>query len=301
MSWFTGKTNLVVLGFGDSNLQGTGGYELGVQQYNPNNRFYITNQEIAYDELTLGWRQLSNDSTLRDVDGTGNGIFIGQRCGGNGAPSMQLADTLQQLSGIPVYTAVGLRGGSTAEQWLDDLWPNLVAMFTAALAAMPIPQTYADVFYISNGAGDLFWGSPRALQLVPNDPRNIGAVPPTAEQWYARWAEMRRRLIAEGFWIPGVTQIVVGDIPINQEFPAYPAWQGLQYAISRTNDRISLISGRGMSFDPAWNAHYTPASYTLMGADAGTQVFNQIPNQEAVLSVGGIRVSYGGVTLRLNA
>jgi hypothetical protein len=301
MSWLTGKTNLVVLGFGDSNLQGTGGYQLGVQQYNPNNLFYTTNQENAYDESTLAWRQLSNDSTLRDVDPTGNDIFIGQQCGGNGAPSMQLADTLQQLSGIPVYTAVGLRGGSTAEQWLDDLWPNLVAMFTAALATMPVPQTYADVFYISNGGADLFWGSPRALSLVPGDPRNIGAVPPTAEQWYARWAEMRSRLIAEGFWIPGVTQIVIGDIPINQEFPAYPAWQGLQFAINRTNDRMKIISGVGLAFDPAWNAHYTPASYTVMGKAAGTRVFHQIFNQQAVVSVGGNRVSYGGSVLRANA
>ena len=282
---------------------GQGGYQLGVQTYNPNNRFWSADITIPYDVSTVSWIPLDNDSTPGRYTGanssilTGGTLFVGQVCGGNGASAMQLADTLQQLTGIPNYVAMASHGGTIATEWLDDFWDDLMAVFTAALLAAPGSPTFADVIYISNGAGDLFWGSPRSVELVPTDPRS-SFIPPTQDEWYVSWTEMRRRLVAAGIWVPNVTQVIIQEMPYSPEVAAYPAWKGLEFAISRTNDRIGLISSVGQNLDPAWPIHFVPQSYVNMGTDAAKRIFNQIPTQQSVVSVGGQVVSIGGQPLR---
>ena len=306
MAWYTGKSSINVLAFGDSNIVCQGGYQLGVQTYNSANRFWSPDITIPYDPATVSWIPLDNDSTPGRYTGANNGpligpdLFIGQVCGGNGASAMQLADTLQQLTGIPNYVAMAALGSTIATEWLEDYWDELIGVFTAALAEAPGSPTYADVIYISNGAADLFWGSPRSKEIAPTNPRS-DFIPPTQEEWYVSWTEIRRRLIAVGFWVPNVTQVIIQEIPYTTEIPAYPAWKGLEFAISRTNDRIALISSEGQDLDPAWTIHFTPQSYTNMGRAAATQVFNQLPTQQSGISVGGQRVSVGGSRLKANA
>ena len=87
-------------------------------------------------------------------------------------------------------------------------------------------------------------------------------------------------------------------MPYSPEVAAYPAWKGLEFAISRTNDRIGLISSVGQNLDPAWPIHFVPQSYVNMGTDAAKRIFNQIPTQQSVVSVGGQVVSIGGQPLR---
>ncbi|WP_460290996.1 hypothetical protein, partial [Bacillus cereus] len=79
-------------------------------------------------------------------------------------------------------------------------------------------------------------------------------------------------------------------------------WVGLDYVRERLNDRVALVSGTGLAIQPDFiSVHYTPESLTTMGRRAGEMVFNQIPWQQSVFSLGGTRLSVGGQKLRVHS
>ncbi len=291
MSWWTGKADIVGIALGDSNMVGSGGFQLGVQTYNTNVRCYATTSTIPYNLAELEWRTLDpNDTSRYDqmletlLDDT---TYIGQVLGGNGAAAMQMASTVQAATGCDTFWLYqGAQGGTTAFDWASgDNWTTMLAELPAALAAVPGSPTYADVIYISLGA---------------NDALGIFSPSYTSDEFYTNFSNLRSQMIDEGWWVPGTTQILLGDLPQNGVIPG--SWVGLDYARARLNDRVALVSGIGLAIQPDFiPVHYTPESLTTMGRRAGEMVFNQIPWQQSTFSVGGTRLSVGGQKLRVHS
>ena len=291
MAWWTGKTDIFGISLGDSNMVASGGFELGVQTFNTHVQCYATTATIPYDIGELEWRTLDPNGTSRNdqmletlLDDT---TYIGQVLGGNGNAAMQMASTVQQGTDAETFWLYqGAQGGTTAYDWaFGDNWTTMLAELPAALAAVPGSPTYADVIYISLGA---------------NDALGIFSPTYTSEQFYTNFSALRSQMISEGWWVPGTTQILLGDLPQNGVIPG--SWVGLDYVQARFNDRIALVSGYGLAIQPDFiDVHYTPASLTTMGRTAGEMVIDQIPWQQSVFSVGGTRLSVGGQKLRVHS
>lgn len=294
MAWYDGKDKLVILSFGDSNIGALAtptNTAAGLQTYNPNCFFWARDGSIPY--VVTGehtWQTLDHDNTSRlDERENANGdtsveglLYAGQVLGGHGCPVMQMADTLEQGTGLPVYAYGGYMGGATSFDWSDYLWSQLDASVTAAFAEIPGNPTAADVIYISTGGADLILSTPEYEFITPVD-RRIPYTSPTAGEFYTNVLAFRSLMVSAGYWVPGTTQIVINEIPINDNsaLSAYPAWQGLAYMLAGLNDRIAMVGGAGRTFDPAWTIHYSPQSYTDMGAEAGALVLAQIPDASA--------------------
>jgi len=291
MAWWTGKTDIVGISLGDSNMVGSGGFELGVQTFNTHVQCYATTATIPYDIGELEWRTLDPNGTSRNdqmletlLDDT---TYIGQVLGGNGNAAMQMASTVQQGTDAETFWLYqGAQGGTTAYDWaFGDNWTTMLAELPAALTAVPGSPTYADIIYISLGA---------------NDALGIFSPTYTPDEFYTNFSALRSQMISEGWWVPGTTQILLGDLPQNGVIPG--SWVGLDYVRARLNDRIALVSGYGLAIQPDFiDVHYTPASLTTMGRTAGEMVIDQIPWQQSVFSVGGTRLSVGGQKLRVHS
>jgi lysophospholipase L1-like esterase len=314
MAWYTGKSEITVIAIGDSNVVGAPFVpDAGVQTQNTNTFYWANDGAIPYVQSGHSWQTLDPSAAsrlLQFLDAAGDTsvyppegiVYMGQTLGDLGSPSMQAANTIQQGTGIPVYTLLTALGGSTSSDLIGWLWSQIETQIPLALAEIPSNPTYADVIYISVGGGDLLWGSEATEDLDPTNWR-FPYTAPTAQEFYENVAELRARMIAGGWWVPGTTQIVINEIPRNGApwFPTYPAWQGLAYMLSRFNDRIAMVSSVGRTYDPLWPVHYSPESYTDMGREAGELVVAQIPRQRAVFSVGGSRLSVGGQKLRVHS
>lgn len=291
MSWYTGKSALVGIAIGDSNMVGVGGFEIGVQSVNGAVQCYATSATIPYDPAELAWQNLDPNGTSRyaqmyETLVTQQTSYIGQVLGGNGAAAMQMADTIQRGTACDAfYLYQQAQGGTDANNWANgDNWDTMLAELPGALASIPGAPTYADVIYISLGGNDF-------LGAFNNPPVRY-----TGEQFYANMKTLRDKMVDQGWWVPGTTQIVLGDIFRSSAF--YEPWYGLDYVRTRFNDRITLISSVGASYlDEFLDVHFTPASLTAMGRKAGEQVLAQIPKQRSTVSIGGTRVSIGGKKL----
>lgn len=309
MAWYTGKSEVVVVAIGDSNILSAPFSSLpGVVAYNNNNLFWANDDATPYVQSGHTWRTLNPDSTGRLLtqftsaqgDGAVEGsalLYANQLLGGNGSCTMSMADAFEKETGIPVYTYLGGSGGATSSDWIDWLWPQLESSLTTAMAA--IPATSADIIYLSMGGADLAWADADYQALDPTSWR-LPFTDVTAQQFYENVLEFRRRMVAAGWWVPGTTQIVFNEIPRGSDYlSAYPAWQGLAYVLSRFNDRIAMVSSVGCTYDPFLDVHYSPQSYANMGRKAAELVIAQIPRQRSTVSVGGSRVSINGSRLRV--
>jgi len=124
MAWWTGKTDIVGIALGDSNVVGVGGFQIGVQNPNLNVMCYATGPDIPYDPAELEWQYLDNDGTSRYDQMYESLIvqettYIGQVLGGNGDAAMQMASTIQQecpdCETFWLYT--GGQGATNSEVW----------------------------------------------------------------------------------------------------------------------------------------------------------------------------------------
>lgn len=287
MAWHTGKTDIFGIALGDSQVVASGGFELGVQTFNSNVRCYATTDATPYDAGELQWRTLDPNGASRYDQMLGTLLldqtYTGQVLYGNGAPAMQMASTIQAGTDADTFWLYqGAQGGTTAYDWANGTnWTTMLAQLPTALAAVPGSPTYADVIYISLGA---------------NDALGIFSATYTSDEFYTHFKTLRSKMIAQGWWVPGTTQIVLGDLPRNGVIPE--SWVGLEYVLRRFNDRIALVSGAGLDIQPDFiDVHYTPASGTEMGRRAGEMVIAQIPRQRSTVSIGGTRVSVGGKKL----
>lgn len=281
MAWYTDKPVLVGIALGDSNVVGSGGFDIGVQSVNGALQCYATSATIPYDPAELTWQNLDPNGTSRfaqmyeslTVQET---TYIGQVLGGSGSPAMQMADTIQRGTACEVfYLYQGAMGGSTANMWANgDNWDTMATYLPQALSEIPGSPTYADVIYMDPGAADhLFYGT-------------------TEEAYYQDMVTLRSKMIDAGWWVPGVTQIVIGDIPRNG---IMSAWDGQELLLRRFNDRIARVSSVGAQYlDELFNVHFTPSSLTAMGRKAGEMVLAHIPKQRSTISIGGTRISVGG-------
>lgn len=297
MAWWTGKTAIAAASIGDSNAFGSGGVTPpGGQTWNLNLKCWASeNGQTPYDEANAGWYSLDPNGTARIdeytsyINTVGNVGFIGQYLGGNGNAAMQMGSTFQAGSDADdVYLYQCAAGGTTADFWAnDDGWDTLLRTIPDALAAMPVPQAYFDIIYISLGTNDCNQDF-------------------TADQYLANMKTLRSKMIAEGWWIPGTTRIVLMDLPRNGSVSGaagdYPeTWEGINYVLARFNDRISMINSIGMTYESIFPVHYLPPSYTSMGLRTGELLLADIPKQQAVFTVGGVRLSLGGEKLRVNS
>ena len=288
MTWGPGKANITVATIGDSNALGSGGCTPnGGQAYNSKLFCYASaSGQVPYSEANLGWRNLDNNGTSRvpEVESSialGNVGFVGQALCGNGAPGMQFGGTIQvglDSDRVSLYQAAA--GGTTAAFWANgDGWDTLVRTIPTALSSAPDAPTFFDAIYISLGGNDV-------LQSV------------TAEDFYTNMKTLRDKMVAQGWWVPGTTQIVLGDMPRNGTIPGYPGtWQGLEYVLARFNDRIGFVDFVGFEYEPSFPVHPLPPYYTDAGRRAGEKVLAHIPGQQSTLSIGGVRLSLGGSKL----
>lgn len=294
MSWWTGKANLVGIALGDSNMVGSGGAQIGVQTYNPNIRCYATTATIPYNTAELEWRTLDPNGTSRNAQMTAalalDQTYIGQVLGGNGACAMQMANTVQVGTGCETFWLYqGAQGGTDANDWANgDNWDTMLAELPGALAAIPGSPTYADVIYISLGGNDFLGAS--------NDP----PVRYTAEQFYTNMKTLRSKMIAQGWWVPGTTQIVLGDIFRSAVY--YEEWLGLELVLARFNDRITRIPAQGALYlDEAFDVHFTPQTLTNFGRLAGERLLAHIPMARSITTSGGSSLANNGLKLRVHA
>lgn len=324
MTLFAGKTEVIVVSLGDSNgsaLATPTNTAPNLQDYFAANKYWARDGSLPYVASgTHSWRSLDHDSASRlderaSANGTGaaqGNLYAGQVCGGHGCPAMAFASRLYAGTALPCYTVGAYMGGAVSADWIGYLWDQLFDLLTAAFAEIPGTQTYADVILLSIGGGDLVvgtdWWRNFMLAFGVSD-WHQPFVSPTEQQFYENIGAFRARMIAAGWWVPGVTQIVFGDIPRNGYDPvaAYPAWQGLAYVRARLNDRIALLDCTGETYDPPFPIHFSPQSYTSMYEDAADQVIAEIPFQQGMvavrpgprLSVGGQAVSIDGVRVSL--
>jgi len=298
MAWWTGKAAIAAAGIGDSNMFGSGGVTPpGGQVQNSNLKCWASaTGQVPYSESNLGYRNLDPNGTARAAEyasyiGTvGNIGFIGQYLGGNGNAAMQMGSTFQQGSDADdAYLYQCAAGGTTADFWAnDDGWDTLARTIPAALAAIPGSPTYFDIIYISLGTNDCNQDY-------------------TAEQFYTHMATLRSKMVAAGWWVPNTTRIALMDLPRNGSVSGaagdYPdTWEGINYVLARFNDRISMINSIGMTYDPdLGGVHYEPPSYTSMGLRTGELLLADIPKQQSVISVGGVRLASGGNKLRVHS
>jgi hypothetical protein len=289
MAWWTGKTDIVGIALGDSNVVGAGGFQLGVQTYNTALRCYATTATIPYNPAELEWRTLDPNGTSRydqmyeslTVQDT---TYIGQVLGGNGAAAMMLANVIQQETACDNFWLYqGAQGGSTSVDWSSGSnWTTMQTYLPAALADVPGSPTYADVIYISLGAADHIF-----------DARS-------AEDYYQNMVTLRANMISEGWWVPGTTQILIQDTP---RLPIMGSWDGVQLVRTRFNDRIEYINSVGATFldEGIFTVHYDPPTLTDMGERGGNMAFAQVPWQQSTISAGGSRISTGGQKIRVHS
>lgn len=276
MAWYTGKTALAVASIGDSNAYASGGVTPnGGQVHTAGAYCYVSeNGETPYSEANLGWYNVDPNGTARLAEIQSylattytTDAYVGQFLGGNGNPGMQANNDLKTGTGIDSYLYQSAVGGTTAQYWAEgNGWTTLLRTIPAALASIPGSPTAFDCILLSLGGND-------AIQDF------------TSEQFYQDMKTFRANMVGEGWWVPGVTQIVLLDMPRNGNIQgdggAYPdTWLGFEYVRKRFNDRIARTDSTGYEFaNDGLGVHYLPPSYTNAGAQASAKFLNQIPRQ----------------------
>lgn len=297
MAWHTGKTALAVANIGDSNAYASGGFAPnGGQVLTAGAYCYVSESgQVPYDEANLGWYNVDPNGPERTAEYASylattyaTDAYIGQALNGNGNPGMQTNNMLKAGTGIDSYLYQCAVGGTTAQYWAEgNGWTTLLRTIPAALASIPGSPTAFDCITMCLGTND-------CIQDV------------TAEQFYQYMKTFRANMAGEGWWVPGVTQIVLLDIPrngvVSGDGGTYPdSWFGLKYVRSRFRDRIAMTSSIDYSIDPTFPVHFLPPSYTDAGRQAGEKFLRQVPLQAANVAVGGKAVRIGGRRVRAHS
>lgn len=294
MAWWTGKTEIAVCVLGDSNVNALGSTP-GVQADNPNVFIYASESgQVPYDEANLGWYHLSNDAPSRVEtefasysDLYPNTGYIGQLLGSNGAPGMQIGNTLQEGTGADVYVYQVASPGMTSVQFSSGAcWDTIARTAQAALDSIPGSPDYFDVFVTNFGINDMF-------------------TPITDENYYLNMKLMRQNMIDAGWWIPGTTQVIILEMPrIASTAPQYPdVWLGHDFFLNRLNDKNGRASSVGLEIiegDPI-PVHFTAADNTRLGKRAGDLLVAGLPDNRCVLSIGGTRISLGSLRIKAHS
>jgi len=293
MAWYTGKTALSVLAWGDSNMFGSGGFTPPGGQVTTTGLWCYASAtgQVPYTEANLGWRNALDPNGTNRLpeynsyfnDGPyATASYIGQVLGGNGNPAMGCGQVLKEGTTIDTYVYHSAVGGTTAAYWQSgNGWTTLERTVPAALASIPGAPTAFDCILASIGGND-------AIQGVPQ------------ETFVTNMKAIRSQMIAEGWWVPGVTQFVILDMPRSGYFwDNFGTWQGVELVRARFNDRINRTNATGYEF--ADGIHYLPPYYTNAAEQAGDMFIAQVPKQKATFTIGGVRLSLGGEKLRVNS
>lgn len=271
MNWWTGKAEIAVCILGDSNIVALGSTP-GVQTDNPNVFCYASaSGQTPYSEGNLGWYNLSNDATSRVAEFVSystlvpNTGFVGQLLDGNGAPGMQLGNTLQEGAGADVYVYQVASPGMTSAQFSSgDCWDTVVRTAQAALDSIPGDHAYFDVFVTNLGGNDL-----------------LSAV--TDENYFLNMALLRQKMIAAGWWVSGITQAMILEMPRIPALADYPdVWLGHDFFLDRLNDTNGRASSTGLTVNPddPIPVHFVPESNTELGRRAGELLLAGLPKPE---------------------
>jgi hypothetical protein len=302
MAWYTGKTEIAVMAIGDSNIvaNAEGGDTPSTRYPNPNVYTYTKAADGApYGDVYLDWRVVYDNDPARDLDMLWSFLagvpYIGLPLGGREPSAPQLASSVQQATGITNYLYQSGQGGSSSDDWITGAnWTSLLATVPTALASIPGTHTYFDIIYISLGTNDIV--------LLAN----------TAEQFYTNILALKTLMVAEGWWVPGTTQIIFMDLPRTGSITggvnnpgagiSYPEnWRGLDLVRARLNDRVDMNSSVGLGYSATYPVHHSESAYTDLGIQAAALAVAQIPTQRAVFSIGGSRLSLGGQKLRVHS
>jgi lysophospholipase L1-like esterase len=250
--------------FGSGGFEPPGGQETKAGLY----CYASASGQVPYSESNLGWVNLDPNATNRLPEyeslaggGTyGASTYIGQVLGGNGNPAMQCGATLRARTGIDTYVYHTAAGGTTADFWHSGIgWDTLERTVPTALAAIPGSPAAFDVILISMGGNEA-----------------LGGVP--AETHYTNMETVRSQMVAEGWWVPGTTQIVILDMPRTGPLAAtFMAYEGNYYVRTRFNDRIATTDSTGYELEPTFPVHYLPPYYSNAGKQAGSKIVSHIP------------------------
>lgn len=290
MAWWTGKTEIAVCVLGDSNVNAIGNTP-GVQSDNANVFYYASESgQTPYSESNLGWYSLSNDapSRLAEILSYGeldpNTGFIGQLLGSNGAPAMQIGNTLQEGTGADVYVYQVASPGMTSVQFSSGAcWDTIARTAQDALDSIPGTHALFDVVVSNFGVNDI-------------------ASSITDENYYLNMKLLRQNMIDSGWWVPNTTRFVMLEIPRIPLLSVFPLiWKGLDFMQARFNDRVGRANSIGLVINPddPIPVHFVPASNTELGRRAGDLLLADLPKQQSTFSIGGVRLSLGGEKLRV--
>jgi hypothetical protein len=293
MAWYTGKSAISVLGAGDSNILPAGGFTPSGGQVATSGLWcYISaTGQVPYAEANLGWRNGVNPNganRLAEYNDYAAGPlfntapFFGQILGGCGNPSMQCGAVLKNGTGIDTYVVQGARGGVNAAYFSSGFGKtSLERVIPGALASIPGSPTYFDCILISMGGND-------AIQGIPE------------ETHVTNMTTWRSNMISEGWWVPGVTQIVILDMPRSGYiWDNFSTWKGVEKVLARFNDRIGRTNSNGLEL-VGDNIHYFPVSCTNQGQQAGELFLAEIPWQQSTLNIGGVGLSLNGSRFRVH-
>ena len=294
MAWWDGKTAISICALGDSNMNALG-YQLGVQQDIASvNHYCSATGQVPYSEANMGWRHISPDSESRVPTEFAsytalfpNTGYVGQLFGSNGAPAIEIANTLAVGTGIDTYLYQVASPGMTSVQFSSGAcWDTIARTAQAALDSIPGSPDYFDVFVTNFGINDMF-------------------TPITDENYYLNMKLMRQNMIDAGWWIPGTTQVIILEMPrIASTAPQYPdVWLGHDFFLNRLNDKNGRASSVGLEIiegDPI-PVHFTAADNTRLGKRAGDLLVSGLSDNRSVLSIGGTRISLGGLRIKAHS
>ena len=294
MAWWDGKTAISICALGDSNMNALG-YQFGVQQNIASvNHYCSATGQVPYSEANMGWRHISPDSDSRALTEFAsyaalfpNTGYVGQLFGSNGAPAIEIANTLAVGTGIDTYLYQVASPGMTSVQFSSGAcWDTVERTAQDALDGIPGSPNYFDIVVTNLCGNDMF-------------------TPITDDNFYNNMRLMRQNMIDAGWWLPGTTQFVMLEMPriasTASQFPL--VWKGLDFMQTRFNDRVGRANSIGLVIiegDPI-PVHFTAESNTELGRRAGELLLAYIPKQQAVFTVGGVRLSLGGEKLRVNS
>jgi hypothetical protein len=292
MAWHTGKTKLVCASLGDSNGYGSGGsVPPGGQVFNPDLECYASaSGQVPYSEANLGWRVLdpngiSRANELISSQGIGDLTYIGQGLGSNGNSAMQMASTLQlSTSATKAYLYQTAAGGTTADFWANlGGWSTLERTIPTALSTIPGSPTYFDVIFISLGTNDVIQGV-------------------TAATFYSKYSILRAKMVRAGWWVPGVTQVVLMSPPYAPSLIPFgwPGWQGQKMASTRPLDYIGVVDLKGAELSQVFPpVHPLPPSQTAIGEEAAQMLLAGLPlTTNCIVKKGTLKLKSGTRRLR---
>jgi hypothetical protein len=246
---------VIILAFGDSNMAGIGGSEIGLQSPNTDVWFYASDgigtpyQDPATD---LAWRNVDpTAAVVTDIDFGGTPPYWGLLRNNNGSTAFAIGNRVQKRIKRDVYVISLFKGGSTLAFWQPgggagkEGMTALNSYLDAAIAAVPNTPGYISIVVMSCGVNDA----------------NTTVNPAT---FVANFKAMYAEMVTQTWIKEYETQWFQLDYSEFVDDGNGKPWMGMQYLDNSTNDYVRVISSQGLPLDVD-DVHFQPFALNYFG------------------------------------